>query len=89
MSGGASTGHYMKKCRFCEKVYEQCRCPSKEKTLLWGVCRECREAGRDKTLGEQTSLEIDRRVVREVVEEERPLTDYERQVRAAKARGDL
>jgi hypothetical protein len=33
--------HFIKYCRECQKVISQCRCPSKDKKVLWGVCRDC------------------------------------------------
>ena len=33
--------HFIKYCRYCQTVISQCRCPSKEKTMSWGVCAGC------------------------------------------------
>lgn len=35
------SGHYVKYCKGCDKVMSQCRCPSKDKTVLYGLCEEC------------------------------------------------
>ena len=33
--------HYIKKCKVCEKVVEQCRCMDKNKTTTLVVCEDC------------------------------------------------
>ena len=33
--------HHIKKCMHCETVLGQCRCPSKEKTVIWDQCKKC------------------------------------------------
>lgn len=38
--------HFIRKCEFCRKVIAQCRCPSLDKKIEWGVCHEC--LGRDR-----------------------------------------
>ena len=35
--------HFIKYCRVCQTVISQCRCPSKDKKILWGVCWDCEE----------------------------------------------
>ena len=37
-------GHYRKKCSNCERIYEQCRCPSENKQLIMGMCDTCRKS---------------------------------------------
>jgi len=32
------SGHHIKKCKNCDTVIEQCRCPSETKTVEWGDC---------------------------------------------------
>lgn len=34
-------GHYIDKCRGCDKVMGQCRCPDNNKEIRWGICDEC------------------------------------------------
>ena len=33
--------HFIKKCMHCERVLGQCRCSSKEKTIIWEQCKKC------------------------------------------------
>jgi hypothetical protein len=33
--------HYIKVCGKCQKVFEQCRCDSKDKVIKYGICPEC------------------------------------------------
>ncbi len=33
--------HYIEKCRHCDTVISQCRCPSKDKSIRLGECAEC------------------------------------------------
>lgn len=37
------TGHYMKKCLYCDTVMEQCRCISRDKKVIYGVCEDCQK----------------------------------------------
>lgn len=34
-------GHFKKVCKKCGVVISQCRCPSKDKTLIYEVCDDC------------------------------------------------
>jgi hypothetical protein len=34
--------HFKKVCRFCDAIIEQCRCPSKDKEIILGVCNNCK-----------------------------------------------
>jgi hypothetical protein len=34
-------GHYMKRCKYCGIVFEQCRCADLNKPVIWGVCNVC------------------------------------------------
>ncbi len=34
--------HYIKRCRNCNKVIEQCRCFG-QKEIVWGMCDDCNE----------------------------------------------
>ena len=36
--------HYIKKCRTCERVISQCRCPG-PKEIQWDVCKGCKSVG--------------------------------------------
>jgi len=40
-------GHFIKKCRLCSVVISQCRCPSLDKQLLFGICQECDDRWKD------------------------------------------
>lgn len=33
--------HYLTQCGYCGTIYEQCRCPEKDKTVNIGVCDSC------------------------------------------------
>ena len=35
------SNHYIKKCRVCDKIITQCRCPAKDKKVILTVCDEC------------------------------------------------
>jgi hypothetical protein len=34
--------HFITKCKQCETVINQCRCPSESKTVEWGMCASCK-----------------------------------------------
>ena len=36
-------GHFIKYCESCGVVIGQCRCPSKDKEILWGLCEDCKQ----------------------------------------------
>ena len=40
--------HFIEKCKECEKVISQCRCPDLNKTIRWGICKECSMAMENK-----------------------------------------
>lgn len=33
--------HYRKVCRICFHVITECRCPSKDKEIIWDICDDC------------------------------------------------
>lgn len=33
--------HYMTICKYCNVTISQCRCPSKDKKVIKGVCEGC------------------------------------------------
>jgi len=33
--------HYIEYCKECKKVISQCRCPSNDKEVRYGLCKEC------------------------------------------------
>jgi hypothetical protein len=35
--------HYIEKCQYCGIIISQCRCPSNDKTIKYGTCKECKE----------------------------------------------
>jgi len=35
-------GHFIEKCKLCGAVIAQCRCPSKDKAVRYGICKECK-----------------------------------------------
>jgi len=35
--------HFITKCKLCEKVINQCRCPSESKTVNYEVCSSCED----------------------------------------------
>ncbi len=39
-----ATGHYKTICRLCTKTINQCRCPSKDKTIKYETCDDCNVA---------------------------------------------
>lgn len=38
---GAKTGHWMTICPICDRVIEQCGCPSVTKTIYKKICQSC------------------------------------------------
>ena len=38
--------HFIEKCRHCEKVITQCRCPATDKTVILSVCEDCKAKGK-------------------------------------------
>lgn len=44
--------HYIEYCKLCQEVISQCRCPSSDKEVRWGLCCECKKA-----IGEGNILE--------------------------------
>ena len=36
--------HFIKKCKVCQVVMAQCRCPSPDKEIQWDVCAKCAKA---------------------------------------------
>ena len=36
-------GHYIELCKYCGDVVSQCRCPSKDKEVRYGVCNKCKD----------------------------------------------
>ena len=34
--------HFIQKCKGCRKAISQCRCPSPDKMLIYGICSDCR-----------------------------------------------
>ena len=40
--------HYIKKCIYCKKIVNQCRCMAKDKVLEEVICKECLHGGLDK-----------------------------------------
>lgn len=49
--------HFIEKCRCCEEVISQCRCPSSDKAIRWSTCRKC--AGIENPAGYQAQEEVD------------------------------
>ncbi len=35
-------GHFIMKCKECDKVIAQCRCPDKNKLVVYDTCDECK-----------------------------------------------
>lgn len=35
--------HFIEYCKHCGTVIAQCRCPAKDKTKKYGVCKECQK----------------------------------------------
>ena len=35
--------HFITKCRQCSMIISECRCPSPNKTILFGSCSDCSE----------------------------------------------
>ena len=40
---GDSMIHFIEKCYECKAIISQCRCPSKDKELRWGICDDCKK----------------------------------------------
>lgn len=38
-----NTGHYIERCKFCNKVMSQCRCIDCNKQVIYSVCTRCSE----------------------------------------------
>lgn len=38
--------HHIVKCKGCEKVIAQCRCPAVDKTVRYETCEECKKGER-------------------------------------------
>ena len=36
-------GHFKKFCSVCGKIIAQCRCMTKDKTILYDVCEDCKK----------------------------------------------
>ena len=36
-------GHFIERCRYCDKVISQCRCMSTDKMLKLGICDGCKD----------------------------------------------
>jgi hypothetical protein len=43
--------HYIKKCKECEGVIAQCRCPDGNKKTTYGICNDCKK-------GKETGIPI-------------------------------
>jgi hypothetical protein len=43
-----TVGHYIKLCRVCKAVIEQCRCPAIDKDVQWATCWSCIDRQREK-----------------------------------------
>jgi predicted nucleic acid-binding Zn ribbon protein len=39
---GKVMSHYIKKCKECGAVIEQCRCFALDKTVTYGLCEDCK-----------------------------------------------
>jgi hypothetical protein len=39
--------HFIKYCKNCGIVMEQCRCPMKDKTIKYGICDKCKKKEND------------------------------------------
>jgi hypothetical protein len=37
----AHTGHFICKCRHCDVVITQCRCPDPSKNVVYSICDKC------------------------------------------------
>jgi hypothetical protein len=37
------SGHFKTICTECKTIINQCRCPAKDKTIIYGICKECEE----------------------------------------------
>jgi hypothetical protein len=35
--------HFIEKCKYCNIVISQCRCPSQDKIIKYGICQTCKE----------------------------------------------
>lgn len=42
--------HYITICKECKCVINQCRCPSKEKTVNYGFCKTCKEKDKNESI---------------------------------------
>ena len=52
--------HFIRKCSECGTVICQCRCPSKDKTVEYAVCDECKaKEGKQKGNNEATKYYLD------------------------------
>lgn len=40
------TGHFIEKCKFCEVIISQCRCPDLNKLIKLSVCDKCKALGK-------------------------------------------
>jgi hypothetical protein len=55
--------HYIKKCKMCEVVLEQCRCPDLHKNITYGLCGECRISLSAQELGKLGGLKKSKKKV--------------------------
>jgi len=35
--------HFIKICEECKDILNQCRCPAKDKNVIYGICSRCRK----------------------------------------------
>ena len=38
-----NSNHFVKKCKDCNVVINQCRCPDLNKKVIWGFCNKCKK----------------------------------------------
>ena len=57
--------HHKTICKECEAVIEQCRCPSKDKTIIYETCDQCKIAVFEKAIETATETTEELRKIRE------------------------
>jgi hypothetical protein len=49
--------HFIEKCEDCDTVLAQCRCPDKNKYVIWDLCATCKAVREKKAAAARAGLD--------------------------------
>jgi hypothetical protein len=62
--------HFVIKCKYCQGIMTQCRCPDPNKPVTYDICNACKANPPAKILGKDELLEVEIRSIMDHIPED-------------------